>query len=224
MTRVFATTRDFRESRVARTPASQATKASQAIKVSAAMMGILGAPRTSSKRRCDVTGPFFWARPVTSSVATATPSIRAAAPRMALVVVTPSPPTPATRTLRFLVMGPSARSARSASTAPSTAAQTSSDAFRTRGGATPFFPVVSIQAKEGQKPLTQEKSLLQRDWLILRFSPNAVSTGSTAMQDDWTEQSPQPSQTASLMKRRFGGSGARPRRRFRRFSAAQAWS
>ena len=60
--------------------------------------------------------------------------------------------------------------------------------------------------KLGQKPFTQEKSLLQFDWSILRLRPNSVSTGVTDMQFDWTEQSPQPSHTRSLMKTRFGGS------------------
>ncbi len=41
---------------------------------------------------------------------------------------------------------------------------------------------------------------------------------------DFTPQSPQPSQTASLMKARLFGSGKVPRLRRRRFSAAQVWS
>src|SRR3546814_4317541 len=61
--------------------------------------------------------------------------------------------------------------------------------------------------KLGQKPLMQEKSLLQDDWLILRLRPSSVSSGSTETQFDFTEQSPQPSQTASLMKARLSGSG-----------------
>ncbi len=39
-----------------------------------------------------------------------------------------------------------------------------------------------------------------------------------------TPQSPQPSQTSSLMKTRFAGSGYLPRLRRRRFSAAHVWS
>ena len=77
---------------------------------------------------------------------------------------------------------------------------------------------------EGQKPLRQEKSLLQLDWSIARLRPNSVSTGTTATQFDWTPQSPQPSQTSSLMTIRRSGSGASPRFRRRRFSAAQVWS
>ena len=61
--------------------------------------------------------------------------------------------------------------------------------------------------KLGQKPLTQEKSLLQVDWSIARLRPNSVSSGSTDRQFDACEQSPQPSQTSSLMNTRFGGSG-----------------
>ena len=61
--------------------------------------------------------------------------------------------------------------------------------------------------KDGQKPLTQEKSLLQLDWSILRLRPNSVSTGWTETQFDCTPQSPQPSQTSSLMITRLSGSG-----------------
>src|SRR5581483_1770485 len=78
--------------------------------------------------------------------------------------------------------------------------------------------------KLGQKPSTQEKSLLQDDWLILRFLPNSVSTGSTDTQLEVLEQSPQPSHTSSLMNARFGGSTISPRFLRRRFSAAQVWS
>src|ERR1700756_1092653 len=76
-------------------------------------------------------------------------------------------------------------------------------------------------AKLGQKPLTQEKSLLQVDWSMARLRPNSVSTGTTERQLDATLQSPQPSQTSSLMKARFGGSSISRRLRRRRFSAAQ---
>ena len=64
--------------------------------------------------------------------------------------------------------------------------------------------------KLGQKPLTQEKSLLQEDWSIARLRPNSVSTGITDRQLDCTPQSPQPSQTSSLMNTRLGGIGHRP--------------
>src|SRR5215510_5846630 len=73
----------------------------------------------------------------------------------------------------------------------------------------------------GQKPLRQEKSLLQADWSISRLVPSGVSNGTTATQLDFTPQSPQPSHTAALMYTRLSGSGNRPRLRRRRFSAAQ---
>ena len=75
-----------------------------------------------------------------------------------------------------------------------------------------------------RKPFTQEKSLLQLDWSIWRLRPYSVSSGCTATQFDWTEQSPQPSQTSSLMITRLSGSGNVPRLRRRRFSEAQVWS
>jgi len=78
--------------------------------------------------------------------------------------------------------------------------------------------------KLGQKPFRQEKSLLQELWLIRRLVPSAVSSGSTERQLEAVEQSPQPSQTAGLMKTRLSGSGKVPRLRRRRFSAAQVWS
>src|SRR5438132_14202884 len=82
----------------------------------------------------------------------------------------------------------------------------------------------STVTKLGQKPLRQEKSLLQLDWSIARLRPNSVSTGTTDRQFEVAEQSPHPSHTRSLMTTRRGGSGKRPRLRRRRFSAAQVWS
>jgi hypothetical protein len=64
----------------------------------------------------------------------------------------------------------------------------------------------STVTKLGQKPLRQDMSLLQVDWLIWRLRPNSVSSGSTLMQLDCTPQSPQPSQTSSLMTTRLAGS------------------
>ena len=54
--------------------------------------------------------------------------------------------------------------------------------------------------------------------------PNSVSTGWTDRQLEATPQSPQPSQTRSLITMRMGGSRIRPRLRSRRFSAAHCWS
>ena len=77
---------------------------------------------------------------------------------------------------------------------------------------------------DGQKPLRQEKSLLQLDWSISRLRPHSVSSGWIDTQFDCTPQSPQPSHTSSLMITRLSGSGNSPRLRRRRFSAAQVWS
>jgi hypothetical protein len=80
------------------------------------------------------------------------------------------------------------------------------------------------ETKLGQKPLAQEKSLLQLLWSISRLRPYSVSFGSTDTQNDFSPQSPQPSQTSELMNRRFFGSSILPRLRRRRFSVAQVWS
>ena len=82
----------------------------------------------------------------------------------------------------------------------------------------------STVMKLGQKPFRQDTSLLQVDWLIWRLRPNSVSSGSTLRQLDCTLQSPQPSQTSSLITTRLGGSTRLPRLRRRRFSVAQVWS
>ena len=60
--------------------------------------------------------------------------------------------------------------------------------------------------------------------MILRLRPNSVASGSTETQLDFTEQSPQPSQTSGLMKTRWVALGIEPRLRRRRFSVAQVWS
>src|ERR1700730_6295462 len=75
---------------------------------------------------------------------------------------------------------------------------------------------------DGQKPLTQEKSLLHELWWMRVLRPNSVGTGSTLMQFDLTPQSPQPSQTRSLMTMTSTGSSALPRPRARRSSAAHS--
>ena len=71
--------------------------------------------------------------------------------------------------------------------------------------------------------------MLHEDWLMRRLRPNSVSTGSTDTQELCTLQSPQPSQTASLITTRRAGSGnpGLPSTIFlrrRRFSVAQVWS
>src|SRR3954463_6015967 len=82
----------------------------------------------------------------------------------------------------------------------------------------------SMVTKLGQKPFTQEKSLLHEDWLMARLRPSSVSSGSTERQFDLALQSPQPSQTRSLITARLAGSGYSLRLRRRRFSEAQVWS
>ena len=57
-----------------------------------------------------------------------------------------------------------------------------------------FAPVTVT--KLGQKPLMQEKSRLQADWLICLFLPNSVSIGRIDTQLDFVPQSPHPSQTS----------------------------
>ena len=59
--------------------------------------------------------------------------------------------------------------------------------------------------------------MLQLFWSICRLRPNGVSFGTTDRQLDSTEQSPQPSQTRSLMTTNFCGSASLPRLRRRRF-------
>ena len=49
--------------------------------------------------------------------------------------------------------------------------------------------------------------MLQLDWSMVRLRPNSVSSGCTDTQFDFTPQSPQPSQTSSLMTTRLSGSG-----------------
>src|SRR6516225_5441432 len=78
--------------------------------------------------------------------------------------------------------------------------------------------------KDGQSPARQEKSRLQEDWWIRVLRPNSVATGWTDRQLDVRPQSPQPSQTRSLMNARRAGAATLPRRRLRRFSAAHSWS
>ena len=131
-------------------------------------------------------------------------------PITAPMVTTPVPPTPVIITECMPVSGAICGSA----------------TLGAAGGITarPFSTPPRTLTKDGQKPFTQEKSLLQDDWSIIRLRPHSVSTGWMATQLDCTPQSPQPSQTSSLTTTRSSGSGKRPRLRRRRFSAAQVWS
>ncbi|MCY1299420.1 hypothetical protein D9M70_489480 [compost metagenome] len=131
------------------------------------------------------------------------------------MVTTPVPPTPVTST-------PYGRS--SAGSAGIGSASKSAPAPLPPAAAGLRTCAPSAVTKLGQKPLTQEKSLLHDDWLMRRLVPSSVSSGSTDRQLDLAEQSPQPSQTASLIKARLAGSGYVPRLRRRRFSVAQVWS
>ena len=94
------------------------------------------------------------------------------------------------------------------------------------GGAGALAELAAVDGDEaGAEPSMQEKSLLQDDWSMMRrLVPNSVSTGWTERQLEVRGQSPQASQTASLMKARLLGSGKVPRLRRRRFSLAQVWS
>src|SRR5690606_20572273 len=101
------------------------------------------------------------------------------------MVTTPVPPMPVTkifqgrsRSVAKLGMG---------STLKSTAPAPAFFAF--------FRPPPCTVTKLGQKPFTQERSLLQPDWSISRLRPYSVVFGSTDTQNDFSPQSPQPSQT-----------------------------
>ena len=162
------------------------------------------------------TAPPFCARPVMSMLPKPLPSMKAAWPSTALIVTTPVPPTPVTSIeygpVRSGCLG-SGRLDDNCSKSPLPAAPFD------------FFTLAPCSVtKLGQKPSRHEKSLLQEDWSIARLRPSSVSSGMTDTQFDFLPQSPQPSQTAGLMKTRLSGSGKSPRLRRRRFSAAQVWS
>src|SRR5512135_199743 len=153
-------------------------------------------PALGASLTCDITAPYFCARPDMSSTDTPLPSRWAAIARICPMVITPVPPMPVTRT-------PYGRS-------NAGICGSASGKFSPLGAAEdlPFLSrPPSTVTKLGQKPFTQEKSLLQVDWLILRLRPYSVSSGSTDRQFDLTLQSPQPSQTISLITARLAGSG-----------------
>ena len=74
---------------------------------------------------------------------------------------------------------------------------------RPRGRALPGM----TSRNDGQSPSRQERSELQDAWWICVLRPNSVSTGSTERHLDFAPQSPQPSQTRSLMATRVFGRG-----------------
>src|SRR5262245_44142092 len=134
-------------------------------------------------RTCDTTAPFFCARPVMSSTLQPLLSRCAAMPSSAPIVTTPVPPMPVTRMLYGSAL---LASVGSGSDEKSAAAAL--------GGLRRVPP--STVTNDGQKPFTQEQSLLHDDWSIARLRPNSVSTGTTDTQLDCTPQSPQPSHTS----------------------------
>ena len=139
--------------------------------------------------------------PSWSSTVTPLPSMCAAVPMMAPMVTTPVPPMPVISTPYGLSASDGSRGA-----GGSGGSAVAAPAFL-RSALPLRTPPPSMVTKLGQKPLRQEKSLLQDDWSMARLVPNSVSTGTTLRQFDWVEQSPQPSQTAWLMNTRLAGSG-----------------
>src|SRR5450830_20280 len=170
----------------------------------------------SARRTCDITGPPFCARPLMSSTEQPLPSTCAAMARIWPTVTTPVPPMPVTRMPNGSAVEGMLGVGKAGAAGASLSAAATFFGF--------FKPPPSTVTKLGQKPVVHEKSLLQDDWLIWRLRPRSVSSGSTDRQFDCTEQSPQPSQTASLMTARLAGSGYSLRVRRRRVSEAHVWS
>ena len=144
------------------------------------------------------------------------PSTCAAMARIWPTVTTPVPPMPVTKMPNGSAVDGIVGVGKAGTSGPPLSAAAAFFGF--------FKPPPSTVTKLGQKPVVHEKSLLHDDWLIWRLRPSSVSSGSTDRQFDCTEQSPQPSQTASLMTARLAGSGYSLRLRRRRFSEAQVWS
>src|SRR4029078_4143678 len=122
-----------------------------------------------------------------SSTPTPLPSRWAAMPRMPPIVTTPVPPTPVTMMSYVCLIAGNSGSGIDALSAVAVSG-------------TPclsFAP--STVTKDGQNPFRHEKSLLQLDWSMVPVRPHLVSGGCTDPQFDFTPQSPQPSQTSSLM-------------------------
>ena len=144
------------------------------------------------------TAPNFCASPVWFKVAQPLPSRWAAMARMELTVRTPVPPMPVTSTFQ----GRSRSGLSGSDSTISTSPVTSTVGF--------LSPAPVTVTKLGQNPSRQLKSLLQAFWSICRFSPSSVFFGITDRQLDFVLQSPQPSQTAGLMKTRVSLSGISP--------------
>ena len=133
---------------------------------------------------------------------------------MAPVVTIPPPPIPANRPRQVCAGAAITGAARLAANSASRPPQMSGG-----GGGAPC-----VVTKLGQKPFRHDRSVLHAVGEIRRLRPNGVATGSMAMQLDWTVQSPQFSQTRSLIRTVCSAAAMVPRLRRRRFSVAQTWS
>ena len=114
--------------------------------------------------------------------------------------------------------GPPAMSGRPGCGSSSVAA-----AFAAAGAGLRRLPPSTV-TKLGQKPPTQEKSLLQEDWSIARLVPNSVSTGTTERQLDLRGAVAAPLAHRLVDEGARAGSAIVPRLRRRRFSEAQVCS
>ena len=144
-------------------------------------------------------------------VAQPLPSMCAAMASREEIVSTPVPPTPDTTVFQGID-----RSGRLGSGREGRSVMGCADEAGCRGAP----PTTDM--KLGQKPLRQLKSVLQAFWSICRFRPRSVSLGITERQFDSALQSPQPSQTASLMTTRREALASFPFFCWRRFSVAQS--
>ena len=114
-------------------------------------------PARGAMRTWLITAPFFCASPVKSSAEQPLPSRCAAMPSSAPMVMTPVPPMPVTR----MLYGASQFGAAAAAAGRRTGSPESTAALARLRSVPPW-----TVTKLGQKPLTQEKSLLQCDWSI----------------------------------------------------------
>ena len=170
-------------------------------------------------RRSETTAPPFCASPVWSMPRTCRPAITAATASTWATVTTPVPPIPAIRSATsWRVSFCCVPFCWPVAGGLGSCAASSGSAWRRV-----VVPGVTSR-NAGQSPCTQEKSRLHEDWSMRVLRPNSVSTGCTDRQFDFAPQSPQPSQTRSLIMTRVAGVGSVPRLRLRRFSAAHAWS
>ena len=116
---------------------------------------------------------------------------------MAPQVTIPPPPMPANRPRQGDAASASVGSGRPTASSASRAAHRAAGSLPLACGASDF-----VVTKLGQNPLRQDRSVLQLVGLMRRLRPCSVSTGSMAMQCDCAVQSPQFSQTRSLITTR----------------------